>query len=167
MTATRKAILQEMIRTNQLEIIHIEAEETKQANTLESLVTLGPIQGYTETEHARKEKFHSLARRKLRRLANALGLSAKDYDLRSNKAGPAVSGEITLHTDTFYCQVSDGCMGRGREILFRKCDGRRDYSGGQNHFADIAELDDPEEFAMRIRAYGQFGFLLPDEAMPQ
>ena len=34
MTATRKAVLQELVAAGRLEIIHIEREETKQADTL-------------------------------------------------------------------------------------------------------------------------------------
>jgi hypothetical protein len=34
-----------------------------------------------------------------------------DYDLRSNEAGLAVSGEITLHADRLYVQVSQSAMG--------------------------------------------------------
>lgn len=48
---------------------------------------------------AAKRLFHSRARSQLRCLATALGLPPGSYDLRSNPAGIAVSGEITLHTE--------------------------------------------------------------------
>lgn len=159
----RKTIISDMIERGQLEIIHIEREETKQADTLEALCTLGPIQGYTESEHARKEKFHSLARRALRNLANELGYTARDYDLRINRGGPAVCGETTLHADNFYMQVSQSCFGSGNEIMFRACDSRADYSGKQNHYANIARLDNPQTFARAIRSMARFGFQLPGE----
>lgn len=47
-----------------------------------------------------KTAFHNEAKRALRALANHLGLAPDSYNLRSNKAGPAVSGEVTLHTET-------------------------------------------------------------------
>lgn len=53
-----------------------------------------------------KRKFHDHARRQLRKLAAALGLPAGSYDLRSNHAGIAVSGEITLRAEHLYVQVS-------------------------------------------------------------
>jgi hypothetical protein len=46
-----------------------------------------------------KDAFHRNARRQLKLLAAALGLPPAKFDLRSNKAGIAVSGEITLHAD--------------------------------------------------------------------
>ncbi len=82
-----------------------------------------------------KRLFHSRARSQLRRLATALGLRPGSYDLRSNPAGIAVSGEITLHTDRLYVQASQSAMGNGSGILFRTCKGRKDYVGGPNNFA--------------------------------
>ena len=106
------------------------------------------INGYTDAAHANKMAFHRLAKQKLRKVAKALGLAPGDYDLRTNKAGPAVCGETTLHTNNLYVQVSQSCMGPGNEILCRRCEGRKDYTGKRNNFAGIAALDDdPEGFA--------------------
>jgi hypothetical protein len=58
-----------------------------------------------------KRLFHSRARSQLRRIATALGLEPGSYDLRSNQAGIAVSGEITLHGDHLYVQVFQSAMG--------------------------------------------------------
>ena len=101
-------------------------------------------------EHA-KRLFHSRARSQLRRLATALGLPPGSYDLRSNPAGIAVSGEITLHTDFLYVQASQSVMGHDNGILFRTCKGRKDYVGGPNNFAALDLLNRPEELARRIR----------------
>ena len=95
-----------------------------------------------------KRLFHSRARSQLRRLATALGLRPGSYDLRSNPAGIAVSGEITLHSDRLYVQASQSAMGG---ILFRTCEGRKDYVGGPNNFAPLELLNRPEELARRIR----------------
>ena len=62
---------------------------------------------------AQKRVFHSTARARLRRLAGELGLAPGSYDLRSNQGGIAVSGEITLHHEQVYVQVSQSAMGRG------------------------------------------------------
>ncbi|MGN7931786.1 hypothetical protein [Sphingopyxis sp. 22461] len=98
-----------------------------------------------------KQQFHADGRKALKRLAAALGLAEGSYDLRSNKGGVAVSGEITLHGDEVYVQLGIGCMGRGREVLFRHVVGRKDYCGDRNHWADIAELMAPDCLAARIR----------------
>jgi hypothetical protein len=101
-------------------------------------------------DHA-KRLFHRRARSQLRRLATALGLAPGSYDLRSNPAGIAVSGEITLHTDCLYVQASQSAMGRDNGILFRTCKGRKDYVGGPNNFVSLDLLNRPEELARRIR----------------
>jgi hypothetical protein len=93
-----------------------------------------------------KRAFHREARSALRVAARHLGLGPDQYDLRSNFAGPAVSGEITLHADEIYVQVSIPCIRPGREIMFRRCKGRQDYLGDRNHFCDIAVLAAPSSF---------------------
>ncbi len=101
-------------------------------------------------EHA-KRLFHSRARSQLRRLAAALALQPGSYDLRSNKGGIAVSGEITLHSERLYVQAAQSVMGNDSGILFRTCKGRRDYVGGPNNFASLDLLNKPEDLADRIR----------------
>ena len=49
-------------------------------------------------DEAAKRVFHAEGRTAMRRLAEALCLDEGGYDIRSNKAGPAVSGEITWRT---------------------------------------------------------------------
>lgn len=98
-----------------------------------------------------KRVFHSRARRQLRLLADALGLRPGDYDLRSNFGGIAVSGEVTLHTDTLYVQAAQPATGHDTGIMFRSCAGRKDYCGGPNNFAPLDLLNRPHELAERIR----------------
>lgn len=98
-----------------------------------------------------KRLFHSRAKSQLRRVATALGLKADTYDLRTNQAGIAVSGEITLHGDHLYVQVSQSAMGHHCGILFRTCSGRKDHVGGPNNFASLDLLDRPDELAYWVR----------------
>ncbi|MCG7928962.1 MAG: hypothetical protein ABW104_18035 [Candidatus Thiodiazotropha sp. 6PLUC2] len=97
-----------------------------------------------------KNAFHSEAKKVLRKLAKLMGLTSADYDLRSNKAGIAVSGEITLHTSNLYLQVEKTCMGDDAAIMMRSCKGRKDFVGGMNHFAPISALEDLEQFAIYL-----------------
>ena len=92
-----------------------------------------------------------MRRSQLRRLATALGLKAGTYDLRSNPRGIAVSGEIILHSDHLYVQVSQSAMGYDSGVLFRTCKGRKDYVGGPNNFASLDLLNRPDELAHWIR----------------
>jgi hypothetical protein len=55
-----------------------------------------------------KRQFHADGRRALKRLADALGLVEAGYDLRSNKGGIAVSGEVMLHGEEVHVQLSIG-----------------------------------------------------------
>ena len=99
-----------------------------------------------------KQRFHATARRRLRRLATALGFAPGSFDLRSNRGGIAVSGEITLHHDDVYVQVCQPATGADAGILIRTCQGRRDYTGGRNHFAPLRLLDDEAALAAHVRA---------------
>ena len=103
-------------------------------------------------EPDRKRRFHLTARARLRALADALGFPPSSFDVRSNQGGIAVSGEITLHHDSVYIQVSQPATGWDSGILVRTCNGRRDYVGGRNNYAPLSALDDLPELARRVRA---------------
>jgi hypothetical protein len=101
-----------------------------------------------------KRLFHTHARRQLLRLAASLGFAPCALDLRSNEGGIAVSGEVTLHADHLYVQVSQPATGSDTGILFRSCEGRRDYVGGVNNFATLDLLHRPDDLARRIKLAG-------------
>ena len=102
-------------------------------------------------EPDRKRRFHTVARARLRRLAAELGFPPASFDLRSNQGGMAVSGEITLHHEHVYVQVCQPATRADTGILIRTCEGRRDYTGGRNHFAPLSVLDDIPALAARVR----------------
>ena len=99
-----------------------------------------------------KETFHRTARARFRKLANLMGWQESSFDLRSNRAGFAVSGEITLHHDRVYIQVSQPCTGHDTGSLIRRCNGRKHYTGERNHFASLSLLDDLPALASRVTA---------------
>ena len=98
----------------------------------------------------RKDHFHRAARAQMRRLADELGLEPGTYEIRSNRGGPAVSGEVTLHHERVYVQASQPPFG-GRGLLVRPCEGQRDYTGGRNTLAPLSLLDDVEALADLVR----------------
>lgn len=102
-------------------------------------------------DEAQKRLFHSTARARLRRLAAELALPPASFDLRSNQGGIAVSGEVTLHHEQVYVQVSQSALGGGMGVLIRTCQGRRDYTGGVNNFVALSLLDDVPALAERVR----------------
>lgn len=116
-----------------------------------SLRALGEINEYSDEAAKRKNNLHVKGKTFLKALAAELNLGAKDYDLRSNKAGIAVAGEVTLHADGIYLQLSDSfsappCV----QLLYRTCKGRADYTGGQNHFVKLPQLAEPSEVSRLI-----------------
>lgn len=74
-----------------------------------------------------KRLFHHHARRQLRLLADALGLAPSSFDLRNNKGGIAVSGEVTMHGDHLYVQA---CQ-RKRPVWNVKASRRSSGAGAQ------------------------------------
>ena len=103
-------------------------------------------------DEPQKRRFHSTARSRLKKLAAALELPPGSYDVRSNKAGIAISGEITLHHDRLYVQVGQYGLSSGHGILIRTCKGRKDFTGGPNHFLPLSRLDDIPALAAAIHA---------------
>jgi hypothetical protein len=98
-----------------------------------------------------KRAFHTAAQRQLRCLAHALGLTRSRYDLRLHAGGSDVSGEVTLHSDRLYVQVSQPAGRANAGILFRTCHGRKDFAEGENHYASLDLLNQPERLARLIR----------------
>jgi hypothetical protein len=100
---------------------------------------------------AGKDAFHRAAKKALKAVAEKLGLSKSDYDLRNNKAGPAVTGEVTLHTDKLYVQVSGGMFSDKLSVMYRTCNGRKDYTGGTNNFTSV-EVMESDSFIDKLKA---------------
>ena len=104
---------------------------------------------------AAKARFRDLAMRVQRDLAQRLGLAAGTYDLRWNEGGVAVSGEATLHGDHLYVRISQSCMSGGRAgVLWRACEGRKDYCGGRNRFCGLTDM----QTLIRMKAVIEAGF---------
>lgn len=119
---------------------------------LNQMVDLWDNQKLTYDEEL-KTIAHQLAIRWLRHLAtNVFNCEKGDYVVRSNKAGIAVSGEVTLHINRvpnyplgLYIQICQ--YSSGQAVLYRTCNNLADYVGHTNHFASLREaVDDPKLF---------------------
>ena len=104
------------------------------------------------TTSSRRDAFTRQRVHRLKKLAAELGLAPGSFEIRSNKAGIAVSGEVTLHHDRAYIQVGQFGLSSGHGILIRTCKGRKDYTGGPNHFVALTMLDDIPALAAAVRA---------------
>lgn len=101
-------------------------------------------------DQAAKSEFLRVGKQMAIRLASRLGLNEDQYEARVNKGGIAVSGEVTLHTDTHYVQFSQSGVGG---FLVRSCKGRKDYVGGCNHWVkweNLRDLDKVAEFVLSL-----------------
>jgi hypothetical protein len=101
-----------------------------------------------------KDQFHSMGRARLRAVANAMGWTKEQVDIRSNKGGPAVTGEVILHHDNVYVMLHSPCFGGGYpRLLVRMCKSRKDYSGGRNNYLSADLLNRPADCAKVLLAF--------------
>lgn len=98
-----------------------------------------------------KRVFLSEGRSAMRRLAEALQLPEGTYDVRVNKGGIAVSGEVTLHGEEVWVRLAISSFGHDREIAYRKVRGRADHVGDRNRWASVRDLLAPDRFAHKLR----------------
>ena len=96
---------------------------------------------------AQKRSFHITGRKRLKALAAQLGLAPGSFEVRSNAGGIAVSGEVTLHGENLYVQISQPATGADSGILIRTCQDRKDYTGGRNNFLPLSWLDETDALA--------------------
>jgi hypothetical protein len=108
------------------------------------LVAMRNVNGYSDAGEASKKSFHLKGKKFLAELARALGVSVGTYSVRSNVGGVAVSGEVTLHTDNIYIQLSDYFGQPGISMMYRSCTSQKDYTGGRNHTVKLADLGDED-----------------------
>ena len=124
------------------------------------LAAMQGINGYSEESHTGKMAFLREGSAFLRSLAKEIGMPEGSYGVRTNKGGPAVSGEVYLHGETLYVWLEESCVGpRGIRITYRTCRGHSDYSGGQNHSIMLADLRNPNrnaEFIANCKRLGGF-----------
>lgn len=113
------------------------------------LVRSGAISDYDDRGAKRKNRFHELGREILEQLAHELGLLEHEFSVRSNRGGIAVCGEVTLHAEWVYVQLSQTMP--GLEVMYRSCKNRQDYQGGRNQWLRYAELEDLPAVAAKIK----------------
>lgn len=83
---------------------------------------------------AAKRRWLSTARSFAKALATQLELPKGSYEVRTNKGGIAVPGEVTLHGENLYVCIGTSMPGGELVGFARSCNGRKDYSGGVNRW---------------------------------
>lgn len=116
------------------------------AEAFAGLIEAGPIDGY-QNGGRRKAAFKNKGLRFLQDVAKAMGLETKDRDIRFNKAGPAVSGDLVLHTDRVALYITCSFTGLAPAYC-RAVKSREDHFGSHNVTVPMARLYDVGETAM-------------------
>lgn len=125
--------------------------ESNKMSTLTSKLDVRDIDAYSDAGSVKKEAFLKNGKAWLKNLAGLLGMDSAQYDLRINRGGVAVSGEVTLYSDSLYVQLLESAVGAGGvHVLYRSCRGRKDYTGGANHWLAIAALREQGKLAKFI-----------------
>jgi hypothetical protein len=116
-----------------------------------------PIQAYpnyngtTEEEiystHFLKQDWLKTGKRLLSKLAKELHLPKGSYEVRVNAGGVAVSGDVILHGEWIYINLSQSCVGPAFGFYWRLCRGRKDYTGLTNRWAKWDNLLDLSKLA--------------------
>jgi len=104
------------------------------------LIALGFDHSYEQ-----KELFHKNAKAYLNELAKRMNLPKDSYSVRSNKGGPAVLGDVILHTDSLYINLGGSLY--NNSFMYRKCQSQKDYTGGINtwmRYTDLVEKSTDE-----------------------
>lgn len=127
---------------------------TQIKNRIARLAPLSGINAYSVHGAGVKMIMHRDGLGLMRGIAALLQLREGTYEVRSNRGGIAVSGEVTLHHERVYVWLQESCVGgRGLQIIYRTCEGRGDYSGGMNQRVYVRELLDDEvlgRFLLRV-----------------
>lgn len=122
-----------------------------------NLVMSTPITGYDDYESglnsspSLKEEWLKAGRSIAKKLAKELGLAKGEFEVRVNRAGVAVSGDVHLHGSWIYVSLEQGCCSRDFGFMYRSCKGMKDYTGGCNRWAKWDELLDLKTLAEKMK----------------
>lgn len=112
------------------------------------------LNGYNAQAAHNKEQYLKMGRSVLRAIAKHLNLT--EYKVRVNKAGIAVSGDITLiglgnESKGIYISMSSPMLyGTPPEFLYRSVSHMKDFTGGINRFMTYQNLANDPEHACEI-----------------
>ena len=126
-----------------------------QKRTVKEFVNLAINGNFEYSDNQDKEKFHKKGMAVCRLIAQELGLTSEQRQIRSNMGGIAVSGEVTLHADNVYIQFSKTNL--GPQFMYRHCNGQKDYLGGRNRWMRFTVLVNHWELAIEGFKEAQVG----------
>lgn len=117
---------------------------------MKALMILQNLGNFDTYDSAVKNEFHKNAKSVLAEIGKRLGLAKSKFNVRSNKSGQGSTGDITFHSDKLYITIGGMDV---NSVMYRSCDGRKDYTGGSNRWTTLDKLlsDSFLEQAKRIQ----------------
>ncbi len=97
-----------------------------------------------------KDRWHRLARRIIRVLAENMGLERVEYDLRTFKWKDSFPGETVFHAQRIYVKLEISGFSRDIGFMCKRCEGRKDFTGGVVHYLKWESLLDMKDVAARL-----------------
>lgn len=149
-------LYENLIHIHVYDCFHFERQLMTQYIKVPKALLARSINGYSDEGLAAKRAFHKEGKtflKKLDEVINPGGLVERS--IRNNEGGMAGSGEVTLHSEHMYIQLSESCMGPGVQMMFRSCDSQKDYCGHLNHTVsmfDFANEDKQESVILSINS---------------
>ena len=101
-------------------------------------------------DKAGKDRWHRLARRVIRVLAEHMGLERHEYDMWTHKGGASVPGATILHAENIYVKLEISGFSRDIGFMYRTCQGREDYIGGSSLYLKWESLLSMEDVATKL-----------------
>lgn len=89
----------------------------------------------------RKTEYKKVSMAVLRKLAKMLCLQKGTFKVSFCRGGAAVWGEAILHSNSVYIQIFTNFSGGESCVLYRTCEGQKDYCGGPNQFLTLDDLN--------------------------
>jgi len=111
------------------------------------------IAHYESPNYIEKINIHKSSKKFLKELAlKVLGLAPGSFDIRSTKGGDGASGECALHGETIYIVICADFINSGHGVMYRYCNGRKDFGGGANQWTSLEKCqEDIKKFYEKIQ----------------
>jgi len=106
--------------------------------------------GELNNDETAKDRWHRLARRVIRVLAEHIGLDRSEYDMWTNKGEEVGPGVTVMHTQTFCVKFEISSFSRDIGFMFKRCNGRKDFVGGTTHYMKWEKLLSLRDVADRL-----------------
>ncbi len=97
-----------------------------------------------------RDRWHRLARRVVRVLAEHMGLERPEYDMRTDRGNKLFPGTTVLHAHGIYIKFVISSFSRDIGFMYRRCETRKDFTGENNHYMKWESLLNMKDTAQHL-----------------